>query len=209
MSHIIDIPFIDKSVNWYDGDYTIIIGSNGTGKTLLIDSMIQWCETKEYKYAHYDVETALEESHSLINESDDDDIIYTCNLMTTFSLDFADDIAGWAVADGYKREDTDGFMKDARVLRRVLSNCGAGYTRMFVMLIKAIKNASAEYFFLDLPETSLHIMICRKITKFIMSCFRHMKIVIATHSPDVLDGIYMDYTEDDDENVICLPEMSF
>mgnify|MGYP002639856336 CR=1 FL=1 len=190
MCETITIPHIDKTVEWQNGDCTVIVGSHGTGKTLLIEAMKSWCDEKEYEYIHYDAHSAFDDVYELIKNSDDIDIIHSCMIMSTFIKDFEDDIRVWALAKGYKETEEDKYIRDPTLLRAVLRGCGTGYTRMFIFTIKAIQNPSANYYFLDLPETSLHVMVARKIITYIMSNFRHLKIVAATHSPEIMDDVY-------------------
>jgi len=206
MSDIFEIPYVGRTVEWLNNDYTIIIGENGSGKTLLLGCMMDWCNSKGYDFVHYDAVTALHTAYDLIECATNQHIIFACKALASFSIDFKDDIIIWAKKEKSKSFDNcndQRFMKDARFLRSVLRHCGNGYTRMIVMLISAYQKSTASYYFLDLPETSLHIVIVRKLINFIMHHFRYMKVIVATHSPEV---IVVDNNKawDNNENLIIL-----
>jgi AAA15 family ATPase/GTPase len=77
---------------------------------------------------------------------------------------------------------------------------------MFIMTVLAARQPHAGYYFLDLPETSLHVMLARKIVEYLMGNFCHMKFVFATHSTEIA-SFEMDHNgEEEQKYVICLPE---
>lgn len=177
------IPYLKTPVEWNNNDITYIIDSNGTGKTLLLNEMKKWCDNNQYKYVSYDAVCALYEAEYYIENASDDAIKFAATKLNDFSYDFKDDIGGWAKA--LKKDTT-----DPELLRHVFSMCGAGYKRVLVMLIKAFDTPDADYYFMDLPETSLHIHLSEVIVNFLMQHFEYMKFVVATHSPEVLQTVY-------------------
>lgn len=185
------IPHVNIPVVWKNTNKTYIIGMNGSGKTLLLHTMMDWCNDNDFTYCHYNAFTALSEADYYIENSADVDIIYACKMMSELSLDFSDDISGWAKhKNGGTFDNIGDWTKDADLLRMVLSMCGVGYTRMFVMVIKAIQNPTADYYFLDLPETSLHLHLSQVIVNFLMKNFEYMKFVVTTHSPEVISDAF-------------------
>ena len=66
----LNVPHFSK-VKWHNEDLTYIIGENGVGKTLLMNEMMAWCDSKDYAYAHYYAPSALSEANDLIDNSDD------------------------------------------------------------------------------------------------------------------------------------------
>lgn len=206
MAKIFHIPYINEKVLWNDGDKTYIVGANGSGKTLLMGAMMDWCEDSGYNYSHYDAMAALDEAPFLIQKSSDEDIIYSCKIMCELSLDFKDDIAGWAKAgNNHSFEQIGDYMQDHILLRNVLSMAGTGYTRFFVLTMKAVLNPTAEYYFLDMPESSLHIMLAQRVVGYLMAKFPYMKIIITTHSPSIIQREYTDSGSLDMTNIIELP----
>lgn len=193
------LPYLGTPVAWNNNDRTYIIGYNGTGKTLLLNEMRAWCDEKNYTHVSYDAVTALSEAAWYIDNASDDVIKLSCRKMLEFSYDFNDDINGWAKA---LKKDPD----DPELLRHVLGMCGAGYTRMFLMMAKAYSQPEADYYFLDLPETSMHIHLAEKITDFLMHHFEYTKFVIATHSPEVVKDVWTESGDRDKSDVI---EMNF
>ena len=192
-SQAFKLPIIATPIEWYNTNITYIIGSNGTGKTMLINQMKEWCNNNQYNYNAYDATVALQEAHYLIEHASDIDIKHACKKMADLSMDFKDELTNWFKE---KKDDDDTYLfEDVKTLRTVLELSGSGYTRLFVMTIKAISNPSADYYFLDMPETSLHISLSRCIADYIYSNFPYMKIVIATHSPQVISNVYSNAEE--------------
>ena len=185
------LPIIATPIEWYNMNITYIIGSNGTGKTMLINQMKEWCNNNQYNYNAYDATVALQEAHYLIEHASDIDIKHACKKMADLSMDFKDELTNWFK----EKKDDDNIFEDVKTLRTVLELAGSGYTRLFVMTIKAISNPSADYYFLDMPETSLHISLARSLSNYIYSNFPYMKIVIATHSPQVISNVYSNAEE--------------
>ena len=185
------LPIIATPIEWYNRNITYIIGSNGTGKTMLINQMKEWCNNNQYNYNAYDATVALQEAHYLIEHASDIDIKHACKKMADLSMDFKDELRRWFK----EKKDDDDIFEDVKTLRTVLELAGSGYTRLFVMTIKAISNPSADYYFLDMPETSLHISMASIISKYIYANFPYMKIVIATHSPEVIRDVYSNTEE--------------
>lgn len=185
------LPIIATPIEWYNRNITYIIGSNGTGKTMLINQMKEWCNNNQYNYNKYDAMTALTEAHYFINHASDIDIKHACKKMADLSMDFKEELRRWFK----EKKDDDDIFEDVKTLRTVLELSGSGYTRLFVMTIKAISNPSADYYFLDMPETSLHISLARSLSNYIYSNFPYMKIVIATHSPQVISNVYSNAEE--------------
>ena len=185
------LPIIATPIEWYNRNITYIIGSNGTGKTMLINQMKEWCNNNQYNYNVYDATVALQQAHYLIEHASDIDIKHACKKMADLSMDFKDELSNWFK----EKKDDDDIFEDVKTLRTILELSGSGYTRLFVMTIKAISNPSADYYFLDMPETSLHILMARRITKYIYANFPYMKIVIATHSPQVISDVYSNTEE--------------
>lgn len=190
--HVFKLPIISSPIVWHNTNNTYIIGSNGTGKSMLINQMKEWCNNNQYNYNAYDATVALTEAYYLIQHASDIDIKHACKKMADLSMDFKDELTNWFKEKG---DDNLYIYDDVKTLRTVLELSGSGYTRLFVMTIKAISNPSADYYFLDMPETSLHISLARCISEYIYANFPYMKIVIATHSPQVISNVYSNAEE--------------
>jgi predicted ATP-binding protein involved in virulence len=193
------LPYLGTKVDWNNNNRTYIIGYNGTGKTLLLNEMMAWCESKGFEYIHYDSVYALSEAPILLDAASDDDLRYVSKILQNFTYDFQDDISGWAKAKNLDEE-------DPKLIRHVLDLCGGGYTRMTVMILKAINNPTADYYFMDLPETSIHLALADKLIDFLMSNFEYMKFVVATQSPEVVKDVWFEDGSRDKSDVI---EMNF
>ena len=191
-SQAFKLPIIATPIEWYNRNITYIIGSNGTGKSMLINQMKEWCNNNQYNYNAYDATVALQEASYFINHASDIDIKHACKKIADLSMDFKEELTKWFKEEG---DDDLYIYDDVKTLRTVLELSGSGYTRLFVMTIKAISNPSADYYFLDMPETSLHISLARSLSNYIYSNFPYMKIVIATHSPQVISNVYSNAEE--------------
>lgn len=203
MKHTFKIPYLEKEVDWYMRDDTYVIGYNGSGKTLLLKEMMKWCDDHGYDYIHYDAIYALDEFEYYL-EGNDDDIALATKMMCEVYLDFEDDLSAWLKSMLHEVNDVelkayDDFISKIDCIKKIIGMSGNGYKRIFVILMKALEKPHGNFYFLDLPETSLHIMIAREITRFLMHNFDHMKFVIATHSPEVVR-----FNTDDDEYIINL-----
>jgi len=204
MSVLFELPdyLPANKIYWKDTNYTFVIGPNGSGKTLLLNKMAEWAEEKNYSYAFYDDTTSLSAAPLFMEQASDEDIIYVAKMIMKFSMDFKDDVFNWTKAkNGHTVDQIGPIGKDAKLLREVFSMCGNGYTKMFVMLYLGIQNTGSDYYFLDLPETSLHIHLARHIINILMQNFPYTKFVISTHSPDIIaigwnENTVIEMTED-------------
>jgi len=177
---------------WTNKDITYLVGQNGSGKTLTIMQMAAWCESKGYSYVVYDAMTALYEAPELIENATPQELKIVCKQMADFSFDFQDDLKRWSSGS------IEDALNDDSLLRSVLKMIGNGYTRMFVMLYKVVLK-EPEYYFLDLPETSLHVVITRELPRLLMRFSPLSKFVISTHSPEI-------YREEGDYQTIDMDE---
>lgn len=181
------IPYIDREVEWHNGNLTNIIGMNGAGKTLLLQEMMDYCDTNGITYVTYNAITALNDAKYILEYGNDEDIIYAAKMMMHLSIDFKDDMFCWAKAmNGHSFDNMGDYRNNIKIVKHVLSMCGAGYTRLFVITHNAVKAMGADYYFLDLPETSLHINLARHLTDYLLMNFKYTKMVMATHSPEVV-----------------------
>ena len=199
MSVLFNLPTFlpHNKVLWNDGNYTFVVGPNGCGKTILLNKMAEWAEEKNYSYSFYDSQTSLQLAPLLMDEASDEDIIYVAEMIMRFSMDFKDDVFNWTKAkNGHTVEQIGSIGQDAETLRKIFHMCGNGYSRMFVMLYMGIQDQGKDYYFLDLPEASLHIHLARHVLAILMKNFPYTKFVISTHSPDIIDSKW------NNENVI-------
>ena len=178
-----------NEVLWQEGDYTFVVGPNGSGKTLLLNKMAEWAESHNYSYSFYDAMTSLELAPILMEQASDEDIIFVAKMFMEFSGDFKDDVFNWTKAkNGHTVDQIGPIGGDADLLREIFKMSGSGYSRLFVMLYMAIdEGMGTEYYFLDMPEASLHIHLARYVLQILMRNFPYTKFVITTHSPDIID----------------------
>jgi predicted ATPase len=98
--------------------------------------------------------------------------------IASFSVDFQEDLKRWAGV-----EQIDDAYKDVEILKTVFKMAGSGTTRLFMMFY--YNNKPSDYYFLDLPETSQHLIFRRMLVDLLTSFNQHSKFVIATHDPNV------------------------
>ena len=186
-----------NEVLWLEGNYTFVVGYNGSGKTLLLNKMSEWAESHNYSYAFYDSQTSLHLAPILMEQASDEDIIYIAQMIMSFSGDFKDDVFNWTKAkNGHTVEQIGPIGEDAKLLREIFSMCGNGYSRMFTMLYLGIENQGSDYYFLDLPEASLHLHLAQAVLSILMKNFPYTKFVITTHSPEIIQNRW------DESNII-------
>ena len=188
MIRIITIPKINEQVEWFDHNTTCIYGTNGTGKTLLMKGMMQWCEEHGYDYAFYtpfDAEGQMEEIFSTAG----DEVIYlAAKQIGTWVINFDETVkAWWKMEHDGKDPEGDEHYRDIPLLKESIRMSGAGYTKMFVMGAKGLLNQFNNYYFLDTPEQSIHPLIVEHILNWIQNLFPYMKIIVATHSDHMIE----------------------
>jgi hypothetical protein len=98
----------------------------------------------------------------IIDESTDEEIVKTCQAMADLSLDFKDDLFGWAkYLNGNSVEQIGPFMDDPKVGRKVMEMCGGGYTKLYGLYHKTLQKP--DILFLNSPMSSLHPMLGKEI----------------------------------------------
>ena len=151
--------------------------------------MEEYFNENNLSYITYDSMTALRNVEQYIDDLDDFTVKMTCKYISDFSMDFSSDLLAWAKhLNGDTFENIGGVLNDPRTMRTVLKLSGNGYLRMAVMVSKAVKNMTAAYYLMDLPESSLHIVLARNLLAFMMKIMPYTKFVITTHSPDIIDS---------------------
>jgi predicted ATPase len=64
----------------------------------------------------------------------------------------------------------------------VLEVTGTGYLRMFTMIVQAIQNRKANYYFMLNPETSIHPVLFHPFIDFLINhVAKFMKFVVVTN----------------------------
>ena len=129
------------------------------------------------KILYYDGYMSEQEGKDYIAEMTDNEIVVVCKTISDLSLDFRDDMFGWAKhLNGNTVDQIGDFMEDPKVGRRVLELCGGGYTKLSVLYHKAIQQPT--FLFANRPMASLHPMLGREILRHLESIAPDTKFVI-------------------------------
>lgn len=138
----------DRNIIWSEENY--VVGKD----TTLIPTIKDFTSAKTMEFYNGD-ELSEAMAKDYINATTDQTLIDTCEMMSSLSYDFADDIAGWAkAANGHTYNQIGNFHQDPIVLRKVMEMCGTGYSKLFVLFHKALKKP--DVMFLHRPGQSLH-----------------------------------------------------
>ena len=181
------IPCKDDPIEWENNDFTVIIGMNGSGKTLTLNAMKEYCLERNISYCDYHAPSALKDYENRISAATPDNILFTIKALTMFSQDLDIDI--WA-QHRYGR-DFD-FLSDHELAKEVLVLAGNGYSRMVLLILNALERPQASYYFIDGIEASLHITALSHIVPFMVRFVPDKKIVLTTRSPEVFNSYLTD-----------------
>ena len=186
---LIPLPAMGTEVLWDNKDKTYIYGRNGSGKTMLLNGMMDYCADNNVTYAHYDAEVSLSEIDHYLTK-DPLNIAYAILSLGNFLDNFRDDVRRHLIHRAnikYPHCDIDEYITEIDTLKEFIRLTGDGHSRLFVMIMKIISNPLASYYFLDLAETSLHLIVLGKLIPFIAREAPYMKIVLTTHNPSLVD----------------------
>ena len=95
-----------------------------------------------------------EEANEYRKNVSDQSLIDTCEMIASLSMDFSDDLEGWA-------KHLNGTIEDPEVLHKVMELCGGGYTKLFVLFHKVLQKP--DVMFLHNPGSSLHPMLSSNV----------------------------------------------
>ena len=138
---------------WSENNY---VHSHDAEKASLMIDKATLLAAKNIKY--YDGYIEPNSAKEFIDASTDKEMIAVCEALSNLSIDFADDILGWAKhLNGNTLDQIGDFASDPKVCRTVMSMCGSGYTKLFVLYHKTI--SQPDILFINQPMSSLHPML--------------------------------------------------
>lgn len=184
-----------RQYKWNDeNDYTFLVGYNGSGKTTLIKGLMKWCDSKGYSYNYHAGLSERFRLPEIIDNVSDLDLQWIAKSISDWSFDFSKDLESWANHYNVRTN-------DPQMIRDVFKRSGGGFQSMFMILYNGIKNPGAEYYFVEHPESSIHISNAKFIVDAVLlKRFPMSKIVISTHSPDIIQDWNESYIIKTDSN---------
>ena len=186
---MIIIPLMDTNASWLQCPQTYIYGGMGSGKTLLLKGMMNYCDAEGISYEHYDAEGTLSMFNVYLTY-EDQYIAFACQLIGKVLPDFRNDIYGWMKEDPdtYKHHmDMDLYLKNINILKEVIQMSGTGYMHILCMVLKIIMSPTSDYYFLDHPGRSLHPHVERLMMFIMMSICPYTKVVMTTYSQEIAE----------------------
>jgi hypothetical protein len=175
-------------LKWDNGSFTGIAGRNTDVLKHVLTVMMQWCEDKKYDYITYNIDEDFYYIDEYLKTCTVDEIAFACIILCTFSYDFDQDVTLWMdkckKPYNTKLNILDEFIDNVDILKRVLILSGSGYARLFIMIVTGLKNPNATYYFLHLPETSLHVLLVEKLISLLLRVFPQMKIVFSSNDAE-------------------------
>ncbi len=137
--------------NLFWSDNNFVQSSNSTASLMLSKKDLLQAKTIKYYDGYIDPYSAKK----IIDESTDGEMVAVCNAISDLSIDFADDILGWAkYLNGHTLDQIGDFKNDPKVCRQVMELCGGGYTKLFGLYHKVL--TKPDILFLNQPMSSLH-----------------------------------------------------
>lgn len=145
----------DRNVIWSEENYAV------GEETELLMKQSDLTSAKRIDFYSGD-EVFHEEANDYRKNVSDQSLIDTCEMMSSLSIDFSDDIAGWAkAANGHTYDQIGNFSEDIEILNKVMEMCGGGYTKLFVLFHKVLQKP--DVMFLHNPGSSLHPVLSRNV----------------------------------------------
>lgn len=194
----------EKTVDWVNGDYTVIVADETDSKREVLVKMIDWCNVNSFEYVTYNLDEVFDIKQYLA-ESTTFEIVSATLMIKRIFTDLDRDFDMFSKARNIQLKTVDDYLNNIDLVKEVLMLCGSGYTKIFIMFLKAIKAPTAGYYFLYLPETSLHFMVFQKLLELLLVYFRHLKVIFASNYDRLEDSAVFHRSIDFDKaNIINL-----
>jgi len=145
----------DRNIIWSEENYAV-----GEATELLMKQSDLTSATSIDFYSGDEV--WHEEANEYRKNVSDQALIDTCEMIASLSIDFSDDVLGWAKhMNGNTLDQIGDFTEDVNVLNQVMELCGGGYTKLFVLFHKVLQKP--DVMFLNNPGSSLHPTLSRNV----------------------------------------------
>ena len=160
----------DRNIIWAEENYAV-------GKeTKLLMKQSDLTSTKRIDFYSGD-EILHDEANEYRKNVSDQSLIDTCKMISSLSIDFSDDVLGWAKhLNGGTLEQIGDFTDDVNVLNQVMELCGGGYTKLFVLFHKVLQKP--DVLFLNNPGSSLHPHLSRSVLRILKAYSPSTKFII-------------------------------
>ena len=175
---LMKIPDINKLVEFNDNQLTFVIGNSQRSKIGMTQQIAKWAESHNENHSRYDGTESIDELPEILSTISDEDIIRTCEIMSSVFIDFSDDIQGHhkAFKQNYPHTPT---------IKNTIKMAGSGYSKMFVLVSKIVIN-KPKYMFINYLEASLHPMVAETMLKFLMSRFPSTRYILTLAENEVI-----------------------
>lgn len=193
------VPAIEYLLN----DYTILLSIDDSKFKHLVN-FSKWCDSEDIPHITYNLNNEnFNIEYWLENEANI--IARVVKNLGIISKDFMDHFDKFAEYYDVSVSTLEQMVENIDVVKEVLRLTGSGYQKLFIMLLKAEKSRNASYYFLYLPETSLHPLLAEKVLDILRGCFKYMRFVLATNLDRIYEHAPYGYELDDHKrNVICV-----
>jgi len=189
----ITLPCQEHKIYYKEANITFFIGSNGSGKTISMNLLKDYFKKQNKTFTSYDPFTAEIDAERFAHESTDDEFFIGIQTIMSISKDFDDDIKRWVKFE----TGTDDYSIHLGICRNYITEAGSGYKKFFTMIMKYVCNSS-DYYFIEHPETSLHVALGQKILGLLFRSFGSCKFIVSTHAPEII----AEWWNDDNADII-------
>jgi hypothetical protein len=146
----------DRNIIWAEENYAI------GEKPELLMKRVDVTSAKSIDFYSGD-EIYHDEAKEYRKNVSDQSLIDTCAMIASLSIDFSEDVLGWAKHMNVQVNEEDDIVQDVNVLNQVMELCGGGYTKLFVLFHKVLQKP--DIMFLHNPGSSLHPTLSRNVLR--------------------------------------------
>ena len=185
------VPSIEYLLN----DYTIIL-SNDDGKFKQIKKISDWCVSEGIHHITYNINNEIFDIEYWLQNATNEEIVIAIKMIINISFDFEKDVEKFATHYKVDLKTHEQLLECFGIVKTILRLTGSGYQKLFIMFLKAIRAKNASYYFLYLPETSLHPLLAQKLLDLLLGYFKYMRIIFATNFEGIAEFAPYGYEEE-------------
>jgi hypothetical protein len=182
------VPSIEYLLN----DYTIILSVNDD-KFRQIKKLSEWCITEGIQHVTYNLNNEIFDIEYWLKNATTEEIVRATRMIINVSSDFEKDVENFEAHYKVKLKTKAQLLECIGIVKTILRLTGSGYQKLFIIFLKAIQSKNASYYFLYLPETSLHQMLAEKVLDLLLGNFKYMRIIFATNLERIAECVPYGY----------------